>query len=247
LPFQRTPGKMPAGDGSGSVPKRESIRIVTFQIIAHRGANREAPENTIPAFKRALEIGVHGIELDVHVTRDNVPVVHHDAVLPDGGRIERMDSTDLERRTDAPTLAEVLELVNGRCHVYVEIKATHAMAPSVELLKDRTAWCSLHSFDHRLALMSRVLCPALNTGVLLVSRLVDPRHAFRSANATDVWQHADYIDPDLIGDAHGEGARVIAWTVNDVRRARELQALGVDGICTDAPRELLAGLSGTAP
>ena len=93
------------------------------EIIAHRGANREAPENTIPAFERALAFGVAGIELDVHVTRDNVPVVHHDAVLPDGGRIERLDSADLERRTDAPTLAQVLELVSGRCHVYVEIKA----------------------------------------------------------------------------------------------------------------------------
>lgn len=217
------------------------------EIIAHRGANREAPENTIPAFERAIEIGVHGIELDVHVTRDNVPVVHHDPVLPDGGRIERMESADLKRRTDAPRLSEVLDLVNGRCHLYVEIKTPTAAIPSVELLKELTGWTSIHSFDHRIALVSRSLLPDMITGILLVSRLVDLVHAFHSAKATDVWQHADYIDTDLIVEAHSAGARVIAWTVNDVSRARELKAIGVDGICTDTPRELLEGLSDSSP
>lgn len=220
---------------------------MTLEIIAHRGANREAPENTIPAFERALEMGVHGIELDVHVTRDNVPVVHHDPVLPDGGRIERLQSSDLERRTDAPTLAEVLDLVNGRCRLYVEIKASDALVPTVELLKERTSWCSVHSFDHPVALMARVLCPTLTTGILLVSRLVDLPHAFASARARDVWQNVDYIDGGLVGDAHGERRRVIAWTVNDLSRARELVAMGVDGICTDVPRLMLEGLSDSAP
>jgi glycerophosphoryl diester phosphodiesterase len=216
------------------------------EIIAHRGANREAPENTIPAFERALDIGVHGIELDVHVTRDNVPVVHHDAVLPDGGRIDRMDSADLERRTDAPRLSEVLDLVNGRCRLYVEIKTPTAAVPCVELLKDLTGWCSIHSFDHRIALVSRSLLPDINTGILLVSRLIDVVHAFHSAKAKDVWQNADYVDSDLIDEAHAKGARVM-WTVNDVSRAKELKAIGVDGICTDTPGELLEGLSDSAP
>ena len=216
------------------------------EIIAHRGANREAPENTIPAFVRAIEIGAHGIELDVHVTLDHVPIVHHDPVLPDGGRIDRMDSADLERRTDAPTLSRVLELVEGRCHVYVEIKAAQALLPSVGLLKERTDWCSLHSFDHRLSLMARAICPNLKTGILLVSRLADPPHVIQSSNATDHWQHVDYVDPELIAEVHGAGARVIAWTVNDLSRARDLKAIGVDAICTDTPGELLEGLADSA-
>ena len=221
-------------------------RMRSPEIIAHRGANREAPENTIPAFEKALDIGVDGIELDVHVTQDNVPVVHHDPVLPDGGRIERLHSADLERRTDAPRLAEVLDVVNGRCRLYVEIKAAYAMMPTVELLKERTDWCSLHSFDHTLALGARVVCPQLKTGILLVGKLVDPIHAFETARATDVWQHADYVDRDIIAETHSEGARVIAWTVNDLARARELVSIGVDGICTDVPRELIEGLSNIA-
>jgi len=153
-----------------------------------------------------------------------------------------MESADLGRRTDAPRLSDVLELVNGRCRVYVEIKAAAALIPSVELVKERTDWCSVHSFDHRVSQMARVLCPNLSTGILLVCRLVDLPHAFTAANASDVWLHADFIDAGLIDDAHGERRRVIAWTVNDVPLARELVAMGVDGICTDIPGALLARL-----
>lgn len=220
--------------------------IAQVEIIAHRGANREAPENTIPAFERALEIGTHGIELDVRLTRDGVPVVHHDAALSDGGMIDELDLTDVQRRSRAPTLDETLRLVDGRCRVYVEIKVEHALIPSMELLKARSEWCSVHSFDHRIALGARVLAPTLRTGILLVSRLVDPAHAFHSARATDVWQHADHLDRGIIAEAHSEGARVIAWTVNDLTRARALKAIGVDAICTDTPRELLQGLDDTA-
>ena len=209
------------------------------EIIAHRGANREAPENTIPAFERALEIGVDGIELDVHVTRDNVPVIHHDAVLPDGGRIDRMDSADLERRTDAPELAQVLELVNGRCHLYIEIKASAALPPAIVLLKQRTDWCSVHSFDHRVARKARELNSAVRSGILLVSYLVDIEHAMTTASAHDVWQQAEFVDAELVTRVHRAGGRVIAWTVNDPGRVRALGELGVDGICTDQPREII--------
>jgi glycerophosphoryl diester phosphodiesterase len=209
-----------------------------MEIIAHRGANREAPENTIPAFEKALEIGVDGIELDVHVTRDNVPIVHHDAVLPDGGRIDRMESADLERRTDAPTLGQVLDLVRGRCHLYVEIKASAALAPSMEMLKALTDWCSVHSFDHRLARRARELDSRVTTGILLVSYLIDIDHAMTTASARDVWQQADFIDQDLVTRVHAAKGRVIAWTVNEPERARTMAKVGVDGICTDVPREL---------
>lgn len=220
---------------------------LSLGIIAHRGANREAPENTIPAFQRALEIGVQGIELDVHVTRDGIPIVHHDPRLPEGSIIADLDWSELKRRSDAPQLSEVLEFIDGRCHVYAEIKAEHALEPAVGLLKARTDWCSVHSFNHPAVLMARALDPGLRTGILLVSRLVDPAHAFHSARATDVWQHADQLDRGIIADTHSQGARVIAWTVNDVARARALRDIGVDGICTDDPRTLLVGLGDTAP
>ena len=213
------------------------------EIIAHRGANREAPENTLAAFQRALELGVHGIELDVQLTRDGVSVVHHDPRLSDGtgDLIGSLDMSDIRRRTDAPDLGEVLELVNARCKVYVEIKAAGAVEAVVRLLRDRQEWCVAHSFDHRAVLKARSLDPGLSTGILLVSYLVDIAGAMRAAQARDVWQQADFIDRELTDRVHAAGGRVVAWTVNDPQRARTLTALGVDAICTDDPREFLAG------
>ena len=68
----------------------------------------------------------------------------------------------------------------------------------------------------------------------------------RAARATDVWQHADFIDRALTERVHAAAGRVLAWTVNDVGRAQTLVALEVDAICTDLPRELLKGLAEAA-
>lgn len=213
------------------------------EIIAHRGANREAPENTMAAFQRALALGVQGIELDVQLTRDGVPVVHHDPRLRDGSDdlIGSLDMTDVRRRIGAPDLSEVLDLVNEQCTVYVEIKAAGAVEAVARLLRDRQDWCVAHSFDHRAVLRARSLDPRLSTGILLVSYLVDIAGAMRAADARDVWQQADFIDRELTDRVHAAGGRVVAWTVNDPQRARTLTALGVDAICTDDPREFLAG------
>ena len=215
------------------------------EIIAHRGANREAPENTLTAFKRALEAGAQGIELDVHLTSDGGVVVHHDPILRDGSKspIATLSLAAVQRRASAPSLEEVLQLVDGRCRVYIEIKASRAVDAVVPLVEKRLDWCAVHSFDHRTVLRTRALNGRIQTGILLVSYLVDVVGAMRAAGATDVWQNAEFVDGDLVKQVHDAGGRVVAWTVNDVARARDLAQLGVDAICTDAPREMLAGLS----
>ena len=218
---------------------------MTLEIIAHRGANREAPENTLTAFKRALEAGAQGIELDVHLTSDGGVVVHHDPILRDGSKtpIAALSLAAVQRRASAPSLDEVLELVDGRCRVYVEIKASRAVDAVAPLVEKRLDWCAVHSFDHRTVLRTRALNSGIQTGILLVSYLVDVAGALRAAGATDVWQNAEFIDRDLVEHVHGAGGRVVAWTVNDIARARDLAHMGVDAICTDVPRELLKGLN----
>lgn len=218
---------------------------MSLEIIAHRGANREAPENTLTAFKRALDAGVQGIELDVHLTGDGGVVVHHDPILRDGSKsaIASLSLAAVQRRASAPSLDEVLHVVDGRCHVYIEIKASRAVAAVAPLVEKRLKWCAVHSFDHRTVLRARALNSEIQTGILLVSYLVDVAAAMRAARATDVWQNAEFIDSDLVKHVHDAGGRVVAWTVNDIARARDLAQLGVDAICTDVPRELLKGLN----
>ena len=217
------------------------------EIVAHRGANREAPENTLPAFARALELGVQGIELDVQLTRDGVPVVHHDPDLrrispEQPAAIASLTMTELRSRTEAPSLDDVLDLVAGRCRLYIEIKAAAAVDSVVERIRDKTSWCAVHSFDHRSVARAASLDPELSTGILLVSYLVDVVSAMRAARANDLWQQADFVDRDLVERVHEAKGRVVAWTVNDIARARVFKDLGVDVICTDTPGELLAAL-----
>lgn len=217
------------------------------EIVAHRGANREAPENTLAAFARALELGVDGIELDVHLTRDTIPVVRHDPSVPAVSRevavpIVSLTMAEIRRRSQAPSLDEVLDLVSGRCRLYIEIKAAAAVDSVVERIRGKHTWCAVHSFDHRSVERASSLDPELSTGILLVSYLVDVVSAMRAARARDLWQQADFIDHDLVGRVHDANGRVMAWTVNDIDRARALMDLGVDAICTDTPGVLLAAL-----
>ena len=216
------------------------------EIIAHRGTPREHVENTLPAFARALDYGVDGIELDVHVTRDGVPVVHHDADLRargttlDGACIADLSADELRAYELAPglgipTLAEALDLAAGRARVYVEIKArggADAVAPQLRGLGDAAP---VHSFDHRVARRAREIDATLPVGVLSVSYLVDNVAPMRLAGARDLWQMWAMIDRALVDEVHAVGGRVIAWTVNDPAAAITLARLGVDGLCTDVP------------
>jgi glycerophosphoryl diester phosphodiesterase len=221
------------------------------EIIAHRGTPRERPENTLPSFLRALELGADALELDVHATADGVVVVHHDPIpratttVPGlaGRRIERLTHAELRTFSVAdgigiPTLAEVLQAAADRATVYVEIKGRGIEAPVVECVGRSRAECAVHSFDHRAVRRVRELAPALPTGILLDSYLVDPVAALAAAGARDLWQHWEQIDAPLVAAVGAAGGRVIAWTVNGVAEAEALVALGVAGVCSDLSGEM---------
>jgi glycerophosphoryl diester phosphodiesterase len=224
----------------------------SVEIIAHRGAPRELTENTLPSFRRALELGADGIELDVHATQDGEVVVHHDptprASAGNGALAGRpiASLTLAELRTlrvdgtPIPTLVEVLDLVRARATVYVEVKDAAAALPTAALLEEREAWTAIHAFDHRVPARAAAERPGLRTGVLLDSYLVDTPAAMRAAGARDLWQRWEFVDEALVHDVHAIGGRVIAWTVNDRTAAASLAAMGVDAVCTDVPGLLRA-------
>jgi glycerophosphoryl diester phosphodiesterase len=77
------------------------------------------------------------------------------------------------------------------------------------------------------------LIPSVRTGILQVAYPIDSSAAMRSAGATDLWQHVDFIDERLVSDVHAYGGKLIAWTANTTEQWQSLTDLGVDGICTD--------------
>jgi glycerophosphoryl diester phosphodiesterase len=218
--------------------------------ISHRGAHQTHPENSIAAFERALELGAEGIELDVHATRDGIVVVHHDPVVharhpqrPAHKAIANLSAAELERfpladGTRVPTLHEALDAIGNRVTVYVEIKAPNIEALVTRCIRESEATCAVHSFDHRIVKIVKSIFPAIRTGVLEVSRHIDPVASLASASAEDLWQEVDSIDEEIVERAHSVGARVVAWTANDATQWDTLHALGVDAICTDRIAEL---------
>ena len=227
------------------------------EIIAHRGAPREALENTLESFEIALRQGADGIELDVHATGDGVVVVHHDPVVSRPGpsaksvvAIADLSVTELLQfplRGDArvPTLDAVLDLVGSRATVYVEVKG-HGIEEAVVACLNRHPGVrvAIHAFDHRIPVAVRQRLPDVSIGLLSASYPLDLSGFVGSARAQAFWQQTSFIDQALVGSAHALGMRVIAWTENDSVHARSLIAMGVDALCTDTPGLLRSALLG---
>lgn len=220
------------------------------EIIAHRGASRERPENTLAAFHRAVELGADAAELDVHRTSDGVVVVHHDPVIAGLGAIQTLSRADLAdyrvRGEPIPTLDEVFAAVGTRLRIYVELKGSDVAPDSLECIARHPngAGAAVHCFDHRLVAQAGRLAPQVPRGVLEVSYPVDTTGAARQVDARDLWRQRDFVDEAFILAAHVEGRRVVAWTVNDAPLMLRLAAWGVDAVCTDdvaLARDVLGG------
>jgi glycerophosphoryl diester phosphodiesterase len=219
---------------------------LVFEAIAHRGLHDVVPENTLPAFSRALEAGADAVELDVYGTRDGVVVVHHDdrtAGIPSDGSLRDRPIVDLTYRevqsfylgggARIPTLTDALEALQGRAIAYVEVKVAGIEEAVAEAIASSGAECAVHSFIHPVIARFAEIAPDIPRGLLQVSRVVDPAALLASAQARDLWQQADLLDPLLVSQVHGAGCRIIAWTANEPVKWARFRSMGVDGICTD--------------
>lgn len=218
--------------------------------IAHRGASAEHPENTLPAIRRALELGADGIEIDVHATRDGIVVVHHDPEvrLPSGDRLpiaatphRALAAAEPAPGLSMPTLAEVLALVGGRATLYVELKGAAMEDVVVAALRAApAASVALHSFDHAAIGRLAAKAPAIPRGLLFERPPEDPVGAMRAAAARDLWAERAIVDAGLVERVQAAGGRLIVWTVNDPDEAVALASMGVDALCGDDLRLLPA-------
>jgi glycerophosphoryl diester phosphodiesterase len=222
--------------------------VVPPLIIAHRGASAEKPENTLAAFRRALALEVDGIELDVQVTRDSVPVVFHDPRLRrltgTGGRLAAKTWAELrpllvQGREPIPRLVDVLRLTRGLAVVQIEMK-TGPVAPVVRAVKAARAaeWVILASFDARLVAAARDLAPAIprmliSEGRHAPARLIRQLAACGAAGLS-VNQRA-IRSAAWVHHFHMRGYAVWSWTVNDPATARRLAGWGVDALLGDDP------------
>lgn len=227
-----------------------------MKLWAHRGSHDGAAplENTLPAFERAIAEGADGVELDVHVSLDGVPLVFHDEIttrLAAGGEALVLAETPAAtlqavRLTDGgvmPTLAEVLDLLAGALPINVEIKDATALPAVLACLRAaRPAEIVLSSFDVAAMVTAWEVAPAWPRAVIH-----EPASAGRDLLAELDAAHADawHTSADLATAARvarfGRPCRV--WTVNTAEQARELAARGVAGVFTDHPGAMRVALA----
>lgn len=231
--------------------------------IAHRGASGEAPENTLAAFRRAVELGADMVECDLQMTADGAIVVMHDDTVDrttDGrGRVADLRVPDI-RRLDAgswfaprfrnervPLLGELLETLHGRAGVNLEIKTRPdgdydgIVKRILRRLGALRAFdeAVISSFDVRAIAAVRRAAPRVRTAI--IASQSSPRAALAAARKLSVWAiHPEKTRciPSLIRAAHASRLRVHAWTVNTPRDIRRVLAAGVDGIISNYPARI---------
>lgn len=220
-------------------------------VFAHRGGSKLAPENTIPAFDRGMAAGADGLELDVHLSRDGIVVVHHDRLLDrtTRGRGPVCDRTAGELAAlDVPTLADVLARYR-QARLIIELKEERAdLARAVvdEVRRaDAAARVCVGSFSVRALRAVRTFGPEIATsgGSLEVRfalyrswiNLSPGRPPYRAFQVPETSGRTRVVSPRFVRLAHEAGIAVQVWTVDDPADIRRLLDWGVDGIISDRP------------
>lgn len=230
--------------------------------ISHAACKGHAPENTLAGIRAALDLGCDGIEIDVHCTRDGVPILLHDDTVDrttDGsGDVRAMTLAEV-RRLDAgarqsdgrfrgepvPTLAETLALTRGRALLVIEIKqsgiaeAVAGIVREARAVDDVMVW----SFLPDAVAAMRAIAPEIPACQLWPGRRNDPAALIATAlanNAQGIVPEHVLVDEALVGRALRRGLRLYTWTPDEPDRIAALVRLGVDGICSNYPERVIA-------
>jgi glycerophosphoryl diester phosphodiesterase len=230
-------------------------------VVAHRGASGLAPENTVAAFRLAVELGSPGVECDVHLTADGEVIVIHDATVDrttNGSGEVAARTFQALRALDAgawfgsrfagerlPTLDETLAICHGKSRLFLEIKRGGG-APLVEAslaAVERAAGTdvAIISFGPDEVEQVARARPDLPLGFLIGKPHV-AQHGVaamaemaRRLGATFISPQHDVVDDAFVKEAHGADLPISVWTVDEPERMRVLADLGVDAITTNRP------------
>lgn len=199
-------------------------------VIAHRGGRLWAQENTLDAFRKSIEFGVHGIELDVHRLNGQLVITHDPPVATAGGA------------HPYPLLSEVLALVNGQCVLNIEVKNAPTEYPGIETeILDalrgypRMDRIIFSSFDHALMRKFRRRGRRYQTAVLVNGMLENIGAYSRKLGAKALHPQFVNLRADHVKAAHDAGLIVNAWTLNTAAEWESACRMGIDGIVTDDP------------
>lgn len=217
-----------------------------FFIVAHRGASAYELENTLEAFKKAIDLGAKFIECDVRKSKDNELVVIHDSSLQRLWRraeyVNELNADEL-KNFKIPKLSEVIDLIKKYKDVklLIEIKEEGIEEKLIDLLKKKhflRKAIIVSFFEKSLEKIKQI--SNVKTGFIFSVRL-DAIEVALKLKPNFIIPRYDVITKELIKIAHKNKMKVIAWTINDKNTALKLIKIGVDGIATDKPDLLERG------
>ncbi len=219
--------------------------------IGHRGARGYEAENTLSSFEKAIDLKVDGIELDVHLSADGELMVIHDETIDrttnGKGFVNQMSCSELQKfkiedQQYIPTLEEVLNLVNRRCWVNIELKSYETVPKVIEIIEKyihNKNWTYtdfiVSSFDWNALKELKSRNPKIPIGVLT-------EEDWEEALAFAKWIQAKSIHPDvkLLNAENTQilqqnGFEVFPWTVNEKTDITKMKSFNVNGIISDFP------------
>jgi glycerophosphoryl diester phosphodiesterase len=217
-------------------------------IMGHRGAAALEPENTLLSIERAIHIGVNAVEIDVRLSKDKELVVIHDATVDrttDGigpvcdFTVDELKQLDAGKGQRIPTLHEVIEFIDNKVNLVIELKEEGTVEGVFELIKRNTVQDTVYviSFWHKFVKTIKEMDSHIKTGVLFVGCPVDVCIATRICADALVMNYS-FIDSDFVQTAHQEGLKVFVWNIDNKNLIRPYADMGVDGIGTNDPRVL---------
>ncbi len=235
-------------------------------IIAHRGASHEAPENTLAAVKAAWEKNIPAAEIDIHLSADGKILVMHDkntsrttgvsyvlAKTP-AATLRTLDAGSWKdpafRGERIPFLEEVLATIPDRGCLFIEIKCGPEVIPVLKKVLDesgRKERVAIIGFDFKVVSLAKESMPSIP--VYYLKYTLKGRYnkslirKTREAGLDGLDLRYKGIRPSFVEAVHRAGMKLYAWTVDDPETAKELSAMGVDGITTNRP-VLLSNLPG---
>ena len=226
-----------------------------MKTFGHRGAAGLVAENTLASISRAIELGVDGIEIDVHCCKSGeLVVIHDDSVdrTTNGvGLIKNLTLTELKElsidgKYSIPALTEVLDIIDAQCQLNIELKGSGTALPVVDLLREylnNSGWDKsdfiISSFDHDQLFDVCSIDNTLKIGVLTEETIADALMIAKSLKAYSIHPSIEkfYAEEALL--AIEEGFTIYVWTVNDKSEIDRLRRLNVEAIITDFPNFVL--------
>lgn len=229
-------------------------------IVGHRGSPDICPENTVPSFLKAIEIGVDAIEFDVRKTKDHKLIVMHDETVDrtTNGKglvreltleqIERLDAgswfNSSFKGTKVPTLQEVLEKVNSKVVMRIELKDDGIEKDVVEAIKSFGLEDNVAVASFNLSSLKKVkeLLPSLST--VAITANFSKSFIFNSLahlSNTIAARFRTFTQED-VRNTHLHGLTFDVWTIDSCEALNEVLSYGVDSVTTNRPKEILACL-----